>query len=59
MELEANKNGEKASLTRALKRSFGRELMVAGFFKFMWSVLVIMGAFYFIRSILNYVDTET
>lgn len=43
---------------RALKKSFGQELMVAGLFKFLWSVFVITGAFYFIRSILLYVDRD-
>ena len=57
-ELEEHKAGRKPSIVRALRRSFGGELMVAGLFKFLWSVFVITGAFYFIRSILLYVDTE-
>lgn len=32
--------------------------MVAGIFKFLWSIFVITGAYFFIRNILLYVDIE-
>ena len=57
-ELQGHLAGRQPSIVRALRRSFGGELMIAGLFKFLWSVFVITGAFYFIRSILLYVDTD-
>lgn len=57
-ELELHKLNRKASLRRALRKSFGSELMVAGVFKALWSLFVILGAYFFIRNILLYVDTE-
>lgn len=44
------------SLLRALKRSFGWGVFVAGCFKVMWSCLVLVGAFYFVRSLVQYVS---
>ncbi len=43
------------SLLRALRRSFGAEVIVAGAWKIMWSVFVLVGAFYFVRSLVQFV----
>lgn len=32
-------------------KSFGAELMLAGLWKLLWSVCVIMGAFFFVRTL--------
>lgn len=45
-------------LLRCLFSLYGRRYAVGGLFKLGWSALVICGAFYFVRSLLTYVDTE-
>lgn len=44
-----------ASPKQVLWQTFGHDLMLAGLFKLLWSVCVIMGAFFFVRSILTFV----
>ncbi|GFR52364.1 hypothetical protein Agub_g14922 [Astrephomene gubernaculifera] len=46
---------EKPSLLRALRRSFGVEVAVAAAWKITWSVFVLVGAFYFVRSLVEFV----
>jgi ABC-type multidrug transport system fused ATPase/permease subunit len=55
--LESSKSGKQPSLRKVLWRTYGKDLMLAGFFKFMWSVFVILGAYYFTRSILLTIRT--
>eukprot|EP00741_Cyanophora_paradoxa_P013315 tig00020684_g12858.t1 len=43
------------SLLKALKKSFGREMAVAGCWKGAWATLVILAAFYFVRFLFVYV----
>ncbi|KXZ48458.1 hypothetical protein GPECTOR_27g628 [Gonium pectorale] len=43
------------SLLRALRRSFGADVMVAAAWKITWSVFVLLGAFYFVRSLVQFV----
>jgi hypothetical protein len=45
-------------LLRTLSRLFGKTFFLGGVFKLLWSALVICGAFYFVRSLLLYVDVE-
>jgi ATP-binding cassette, subfamily C (CFTR/MRP), member 1 len=49
---------EKPSLLEVLRRIYGTEFMWGGFFKLCWSFFVIMGAFFFVRSLLLSVDPE-
>ncbi|KAG2426904.1 hypothetical protein HXX76_012691 [Chlamydomonas incerta] len=54
-----DQDGKKPSLVRALRKSFGLFYMLGGLCKMGWSTFVILGAFYFVRSLLahvNYVD---
>lgn len=46
------------SLLKALWRLYGKELMIGGIFKLLWGVFVIMGAFFFVRSLLQFVDPK-
>ncbi len=39
------------NLRKALLATYGRPLMIAGLFKLLWSVCVIMGAFFFVRTL--------
>lgn len=55
---EAKKTGKRPKLIKALFRAFGKDLMRAGIFKLGWSICVIMGAFFFTRSILQFVNNE-
>jgi hypothetical protein len=50
--------GGKPNLRSVLFQTFGRDLMKAGFFKLGWSVCVIMGAFFFTRSLLMFVNNQ-
>jgi hypothetical protein len=45
-------------LLACLWRMYGRQYALGGVFKLSWSALVIAGAFYFVRSLLDFVDTE-
>jgi hypothetical protein len=55
---EAACKGGKANLRSVLFQTFGRDLMKAGYFKLGWSVCVIMGAFFFTRSLLMFVNGQ-
>jgi ATP-binding cassette subfamily C (CFTR/MRP) protein 1 len=44
------------SLLKALYRCFKREFFIAAFFKLMWGVFLVLGAFYFVRSLVSYVE---
>jgi hypothetical protein len=55
---EAACKGGKPNLRSVLFQTFGRDLMKAGFFKLGWSVCVIMGAFFFTRSLLMFVNGQ-
>jgi hypothetical protein len=45
-------------LGRTLLRLYGKAFFLGGIFKLMWSALVICGAFYFVKSLLRYVDLK-
>ncbi|GLI63446.1 hypothetical protein VaNZ11_006418 [Volvox africanus] len=45
----------KPSLFRALRRTFGIEVFIAAAWKITWSVFVLLGAFYFVRSLVQFV----
>jgi len=42
------------SLWKALWKAFGMEFIIAGCWKITWSALVILGAFYFVRSLVSF-----
>eukprot|EP00878_Enallax_costatus_P000230 GHUV01000294.1.p1 GENE.GHUV01000294.1~~GHUV01000294.1.p1 ORF type:complete len:1290 (+),score=442.33 GHUV01000294.1:122-3991(+) len=46
------------NLRKVLWNTFGKDLMLAGLFKLLWSVCVITGAFFFVRSLLQFVNGE-
>ncbi|WIA12457.1 hypothetical protein OEZ85_012492 [Tetradesmus obliquus] len=46
------------NLRKVLWSTFGKDLMIAGLFKLVWSVCVIGGVFFFIRSLLQFVNNE-
>ena len=46
------------NLRKALLATYGRSMIVSGMFKLLWSVCVIMGAFFFVRT-LQFVSTTT
>lgn len=50
--------GRGAKLFRALWATFGWELVRAGTFKAVWSAFLITGAFFFVRSILEFVNGD-
>ncbi|KAG2500538.1 hypothetical protein HYH03_001315 [Edaphochlamys debaryana] len=52
-------DGKKPSLLRALRKSFGAYYFLAGLCKMGWSTFVIMGAFYFVRSLLSHVNQDS
>ncbi|KAG2500519.1 hypothetical protein HYH03_001296 [Edaphochlamys debaryana] len=52
-------DGKKPSLVRALRKAFGASYMMAGLCKMGWSTFVITGAFYFVRSLLSYVNQNS
>jgi ATP-binding cassette, subfamily C (CFTR/MRP), member 1 len=57
-EVSSKSKDEKASLLSVLKKIYGKEFMLGGLFKLGWSFFVIMGAFFFVRSLLLYVDPK-
>ncbi|KAF5825823.1 hypothetical protein DUNSADRAFT_6661, partial [Dunaliella salina] len=48
--------GQKPSLRRALWRAFGLEVMVGGLWKMGWSIFVILGAFYFVNTLVKFIE---
>jgi ATP-binding cassette, subfamily C (CFTR/MRP), member 1 len=50
--------GKAPSLIRTLFRSYGKSYMLAGLCKILWSILVIAGAFYFVRSLLLFANDD-
>ncbi len=48
----------KPSLRKVLWNTWGAELMVAGLWKLLWSFCVIMGAFFFVRSLQFHVNQQ-
>jgi len=44
------------SLLKVLWCLYKGEIMLGGLFKMLWSLFVILGAFFFVRSLLQYVD---
>jgi hypothetical protein len=50
--------GGKASIIRALWRSFGSEFALAGVFKLMWSTFVLLGASYFVNALIEFVQRK-
>jgi ATP-binding cassette, subfamily C (CFTR/MRP), member 1 len=44
------------SLVKALWRSFKKDFIVAGIFKLLWGAFVLLAAFYFVRSLLTFVE---
>ena len=58
-EMQSEKTTGKApSLIRTLFRSYGKTYMLAGLCKVAWSILVISGAFYFVRSLLLFANDD-
>lgn len=55
-ELQAEAEGQKPSLMRCLRKTYGRDIFIAGIFKAIWSFLVIFAAYYFVKEILQFVD---
>ncbi|KAL6759443.1 ABC transporter [Haematococcus lacustris] len=55
-ELKLKGSATRPSLLRALKKAFGFDVFIAGVWKLSWSVLVLLGAFYFVRSLVQYVS---
>jgi ATP-binding cassette subfamily C (CFTR/MRP) protein 1 len=55
LKLKGGTGDNKPSLFRALKKAFGFEVAVAGAWKMTWSVFVLLGAFYFVRSLVQFV----
>ncbi|GLC48313.1 hypothetical protein PLESTB_000082600 [Pleodorina starrii] len=52
----ARDNEQRPSLLRALRKSFGGYYILAGLCKCGWSTFVILGAFYFVSSLLAHVN---
>lgn len=52
---EVKENAQSPSLRRALWRSFGGEFALAGVFKLLWSVFVLMGASFFVNYLIEFV----
>lgn len=50
--------GDRGMLIRVLVQLWGRQYAVGGLFKLGWSCCVIVGAFYFVRSLLIFVDEK-
>eukprot|EP00798_Chlamydomonas_sp_ICE-L_P021668 gene21668-28685_t len=48
---EAVARGEDPSLRKVLFAAWGTDLVIAGMFKLLWSVCVVFGAFFFVRSL--------
>lgn len=48
----------KNPLLSSLWSLYGRQFLIGGFFKLGWSFFVISGAFFFVRSLLMYVDED-
>jgi ATP-binding cassette, subfamily C (CFTR/MRP), member 1 len=57
-EINLNKDGKLPSLIKPLWKIYGKEFMIGGAFKLCWSFLVIMGAFFFVRSLILFVDEK-
>lgn len=55
-ELQVEAEGGKPSLLRCLRKTYGRDIFIAGAFKACWSFLVIFAAYYFVKEILGFVD---
>nr|AXF41555.1 HLA3 protein [Chlorella sp. ArM0029B] len=53
----SGKDGKQPKLLKVLLKTYGRDLLLAGIFKLMWSVFVILGAYFFTRSILLCIRT--
>ena len=48
----------KRPLLSVLLKIYGRQFFIGGMFKLFWSMLVITGAFYFVRSLLLYINPK-
>ena len=48
----------KRPLVKTLAKLYGKRFIIGGFFKLGWSTLVIAGAFFFVRSLLRFVDED-
>mmetsp|Transcript_35993 Transcript_35993/g.59943 ORF Transcript_35993/g.59943 Transcript_35993/m.59943 type:complete len:1348 (+) Transcript_35993:160-4203(+) len=46
------------SLLRVLKRAFWFDFLIAGIYKLFWGAFVILGAFYFVRAMLLFVEED-
>jgi ATP-binding cassette, subfamily C (CFTR/MRP), member 1 len=58
-EMQSEKaTGKAPSLMRTLNKIYGRAYKVAGLCKVLWSIFVIAGAFYFVRSLLLFADKK-
>uniref|UniRef100_A0A383WNY2 Uncharacterized protein n=1 Tax=Tetradesmus obliquus TaxID=3088 RepID=A0A383WNY2_TETOB len=55
---DASVKAGQPNLRKVLWSTFGKDLMVAGLFKLLWSLCVITGAFFFVRSLLMFVNGE-
>ncbi|KAI8468106.1 MAG: hypothetical protein J3K34DRAFT_479395 [Monoraphidium minutum] len=54
---EAKRKGVEPKLMKVLIKTYGAELFKAGVFKLLWTVFLIMGAYFFTRSILLCIRT--
>mmetsp|Transcript_12259 Transcript_12259/g.33459 ORF Transcript_12259/g.33459 Transcript_12259/m.33459 type:complete len:1462 (-) Transcript_12259:707-5092(-) len=48
--------GQKPNLRRALWKAFGLEVMWGGLWKMGWSIFVILGAFYFVNTLVKFIE---
>jgi ATP-binding cassette subfamily C (CFTR/MRP) protein 1 len=53
---ELSNENNQPSLMRCLRKTYGRDIFIAGIFKALWSFLVIFAAYYFVKEILQFVD---
>ncbi|GBF87685.1 hypothetical protein Rsub_00396 [Raphidocelis subcapitata] len=54
---EAKANGTKPKLMKVLIKTYGSDLLKAGIFKLLWTMFLIIGAYFFTRSILLCIRT--
>lgn len=53
---EVQAKGDKASLTRVVVKSFWHRFVIAGIFKLIWGALILLAAYYFVRTLVEFVQ---
>jgi ATP-binding cassette subfamily C (CFTR/MRP) protein 1 len=53
---EISDEHKQPSLLRCLRKTYGRDIIIAGIFKALWSFFVIFAAYYFVKEILQFID---